>query len=87
MQIAGMDIQVNNISLNMSDADVRRLFSTFGIVDSAEVGRDKYNGRSKGNAHVCMPNAAQARQAIVSLDQTMMDGKKISVVELPSVIY
>ena len=82
-----MDIQVNNISLNMSNADVRRLFSTFGVVDSAEVGRDKCNGRSKGNAQVCMPNAAQARQAIVSLDQTMMDGKKISVVEMPSVIY
>jgi RNA recognition motif-containing protein len=82
-----MDIQVNNISLNMSNADVRRLFSTFGVVDSAEIGRDKYNGRSKGNAQVCMPNAAQARQAIVSLDQTMMDGKKISVVEMPSVIY
>jgi RNA recognition motif-containing protein len=82
-----MEIQVNNISLNMSDADVRRLFSTFGIVDSAEVGRDKYNGRSKGNAQVSMPNAAQARQAIVSLDQTIMDGKRISVVELPSVIY
>jgi hypothetical protein len=32
-----------------------------------------------------MPNAAQARQAIVSLDQTMMDGKKISVNEVPPV--
>jgi RNA recognition motif-containing protein len=82
-----MDILVNNISLNMSDADVRRLFSAYGIVDSAEVGRDKYNGRSKGNAHVNMPNAAQARQAIVSLDQTIMDGKRISVNEAPSMIY
>jgi RNA recognition motif-containing protein len=80
-----MDIQVTNLSLNMSDADVRRLFSAYGIVDSAEVGRDKYNGRSKGNAHVIMPNASQARQAIVSLNQTMMDGKKISVNERPSV--
>jgi RNA recognition motif-containing protein len=80
-----MDIQVNNISLNMSDADIRRLFSAYGIVDSAEVGRNKFNGRSKGNAHVIMPNAAQARQAMVSLDQTMMDGKKISVNEVPPV--
>jgi hypothetical protein len=30
-----------------------------------------------------MPNEAQARQAIISLDNTMMDGKKISVNEFP----
>ena len=80
-----MDIQVNNISLNMSDADIRRLFSAYGIVDLAEVGRNKFNGRSKGKCTIIMPNAAQARQAIVSLDQTMMDGKKISVNEVPPV--
>lgn len=78
-----MDIQVANISLNMIDADIRRLFSPFGIVDSAEVSRNKFTGRSKGNALVIMPVDTQARQAITSLDQTMMDGKKISVHEFP----
>ena len=78
-----MNIQISNISLNMIDADIRRLFTSFGIVDSAEVSRNKFNGRSKGVAQVMMPNEAQARQAIISLDNTMMDGKKISVSEFP----
>jgi RNA recognition motif-containing protein len=78
-----MNIQVSNISLNMIDADVRRLFSVFGTVDSVEVSRNKFNGRSKGVAQVVMPNDTQARQAIVSLDNTIMDGKKISVNEFP----
>jgi RNA recognition motif-containing protein len=78
-----MNIQISNISLNMIDADIRRLFSSFGIVDSAEVNRNRFNGRSKGVAQVMMPNDTQARQAIISLDNTMMDGKKISVNELP----
>jgi len=34
-----------------------------------------------------MPVSAQARQAIVSLDQTVFDGKIISVSELPSALY
>jgi RNA recognition motif-containing protein len=79
-----MNIQVSNISLNMIDADIRRLFSAFGTVDSVEVNRNKFNGRSKGVAQVMMPNDTQARQAIVSLDNTIMDGKKISVNESPA---
>jgi len=34
-----------------------------------------------------MPVAAQARQAIASLNLTIFDGKTISVSELPSELY
>jgi RNA recognition motif-containing protein len=77
-----MNIQIYNLSLNTSDRDVRRMFSPFGIVASAEVIRDKLNGRSKCNAMVEMPVESEARQAIESLHQTLLDGKKISVSEL-----
>jgi RNA recognition motif-containing protein len=77
-----MNIQIYNLSLNTSDRDVRRMFSPFGIVVSAEVIRDKLNGRSKCNAMVEMPVESEARQAIESLHQTLLDGKKISVSEL-----
>lgn len=79
-----MNIQVYNLSRNTSDADLRRLFSPYGIVNSAEVMRDKLNGRSKGNGIIDMPVERDARQAIAALDQTLMDGKKISVSELRS---
>jgi RNA recognition motif-containing protein len=74
-----MNIQVFNLSMNTDDRDLRRLFSAFGIVASAEVIRDKLNGRSKCNAMVEMPVDSQALQAIESLHQTLLDGKKISV--------
>ena len=76
-----MHIQVLNLSMNTGDRDLQRLFSTFGIVTSAEVLRDKFNGRSKCNAMVDMPVDSEARQAIVSLHQTALDGKTISVSE------
>jgi RNA recognition motif-containing protein len=77
-----MNIQVYNLSRDINDAALRKLFSPFGTVNSAEVVRDKLNGRSKGNGVIEMPVETEARQAIESLDQTMMDGKKISVSEL-----
>jgi RNA recognition motif-containing protein len=77
-----MNIQVYNLSRNTSDADLRRLFAAYGVVNSAEVVRDKLNGRSKGNGVIEMPVEREARQAIASLDQTVMDGKNISVSEL-----
>ena len=77
-----MNIQVYNLSRDFNDAALRKLFSTFGTVYSAEVIRDKLNGRSKGNGVIEMPVESEARQAIVSLDQTMIGGKKIAVSEL-----
>jgi RNA recognition motif-containing protein len=77
-----MNIQVYNLGRNVSDSDLRRLFSAYGIVNSAEVVRDKLNGRSKGNGVIEMPVEHEARQAIASLDQTLVDGKKISVSEV-----
>ena len=77
-----MNIQVYNLSRNTSDADLRRLFAAYGVVNSAEVVRDKLNGRSKGNGVIEMPVEREASQAIASLDQTVMDGKNISVSEL-----
>jgi len=80
-----MDIQASNLSINMNDSDIRKLFSVFGIINSAEVVRDKLNGRSRGKALINMPVAAEARQAIATLDQTMMNGKRISVNEFVEV--
>lgn len=74
-----MNILVYNLSFNLIDSDIRRMFAPFGVVNSAEVVKDKLNGRSKGKALIEMPVEAEAQQAIVSLDQTVVDGKKISV--------
>ena len=77
-----MNIHVSNLSLNIIDADIRRLFSAYGEVNSAVILRDKLNGRSRGTALIDMVNDSQARQAVLCLDQTLMDGKPITVSEI-----
>ena len=79
-----MNILISNISLNTTDAEIRKLFSSYGVVDSAEVNRNALNGRSLKKGQVSMPVPAQARQAIVSLDKTLLDGKIISVIKYSS---
>jgi RNA recognition motif-containing protein len=76
-----MNIQIFNLSMNTEDRDLRRLFSSFGGVSSAEVMRDKLTGRSKRNGIIEMPIDIEARQAIVSLNKTLFDGNLVSVSE------
>ena len=82
-----MNIKIANISLNTTDTELRRLFFQYGNVDFAKVNRNSLNGRSLKTGEVCMPVSAQARQAILSLDKTIFDGKIISVSELPTELY
>jgi len=82
-----MNIRVSNISLNTTDADLRKLFFPFGRVDYALVNRNSLNGRSLRSGEVSMPIPAQARQAIVSLDKTTFAGTIISVTEFPTELY
>lgn len=77
-----MNIHISNLSLNYFDADLKKLFSAYGEVDSSFILRDKYNGRSKGTGFVTMLNDKQAFEAIHNLDQTVIDGKQICVSEL-----
>jgi RNA recognition motif-containing protein len=82
-----MNIRIANISLNTTDSELRKLFVPYGNVDSAEVHRNSLNGRSLKYGQVTMPVPAQGKQAIASLDKTLLDGKIISVSELPSELY
>jgi len=82
-----MNIRVSNISLDITDNQLRRLFVPYGAVDYAMVNRNSLNGRSLKSGEVRMPIPAQARQAIVSLDKTVFEGKIISVSELPMELY
>ena len=77
-----MNILVSNLSINIIDADLRRLFNLYGEVEFVSIARDKNNGRSMGNAVIEMPLYKQGTQAIISLDNTVLDGKRISVSEI-----
>jgi RNA recognition motif-containing protein len=79
-----MNIQITNLSLNLIEADLRRLFTPFGEIGTVELMRDKHNNRPTGKGIVIMPVQKQAKTAIVSLDGTLLAGKRIIVAEAPS---
>jgi RNA recognition motif-containing protein len=57
------------------------MFSEFGEVASADVIKDKFSGQSKGFGFVDMPSKAEAEDAIQALNDTMQDGRKLTVNE------
>ncbi|HEX2533909.1 MAG TPA: RNA-binding protein [Chitinophagaceae bacterium] len=79
-----MQIQVSNLSANVFADDLERLFAEYGEVAMAVVFRDSESGRSKGVAIIDMPNDEQAVQAMLCLDQTLLDGR---MMELRSIGY
>jgi len=76
-----MDIEITNIHLNVIEADLRRLFTPFGEVNTVELIRDRRNNRSTGRAVVSMPVEKQAQNAIVTLHGSLLSGKAITVTE------
>lgn len=79
-----MHILVSNLSLNVINDDLVKLFSTYGEVSFSAVVRDKKNGRSKGRAFIEMPYEAEGEQAISALNGAAIDGMEISVQKIES---
>jgi len=76
-----MNIYVGNLSWQMTDEDLRNLFEQHGTVTSAKIVKDKVSGRSKGFGFVEMQDDGEAQQAITSLYDSEVMGRKIIVNE------
>ncbi|HEY0059549.1 MAG TPA: RNA-binding protein [Flavisolibacter sp.] len=76
-----MNIYVSNLSFNIQDEDLREFFASYGEVSSAKVINDKFTGKSKGFGFVEMPDDAAAQKAIAELNNGMVDGRAIKVME------
>jgi RNA recognition motif-containing protein len=76
-----MNIYVGNLSWQMTDEDLRNLFEQHGTVASAKIVKDKVSGRSKGFGFVEMEDDGEAQQAITSLYDSEVMGRKIIVNE------
>ena len=74
-----MQIEVTNLNLSLIEADLQRLFTPFGEVNTVEIVRDKHNNRSKGRALIDMPVEKEAQNAIVHLNGSLLAGKTIAV--------
>lgn len=74
-----MNIHISNLSLNVTESVLRKLFSAYGEVNSAAIIKDKLSGRSRGTGFVEMPIDAEGEHAIEMLHRKLVDGKNISV--------
>lgn len=75
-----MKLYVGNLAYNISDDQLKDLFSRFGTPDSAQVIMDRESGRSKGFGFVEFSDAEMAKQAL-SLDGTDFGGRALKVNE------
>lgn len=76
-----MNIYVSNLSFNVQDEDLRGFFTPYGEVTSAKIISDKFTGKSRGFGFVEMSDDTAAKKAIAELDNGMVDGRNIKVVE------
>jgi len=76
-----MNIYVGNLAYQVTEADLREAFETFGEVESINLIKDKYSGVSKGFGFIEMPDKGQAQNAISSMNSKELKGRNITVNE------
>lgn len=76
-----MKIYVGNLSYNLSETELKDVFTPYGEVTSVKIMTDKFTGRSKGFAFVEMPNDAEANSAIEGLNNVEVAARSIKVNE------
>jgi RNA recognition motif-containing protein len=76
-----MNIYVGNLSFEVTDDDLRQLFSAHGEVESASVVKDRFSGESRGFGFIEMPAKKDADAAIAGLNGTDVKGRTITVNE------
>jgi RNA recognition motif-containing protein len=78
-----MNIYVGNLSLEITEEELRQQFIAFGDVLSVTVMNDKYigSGQSRGYAFVEMPSQSEGKAAITALNDKALRHMTISVIE------
>jgi RNA recognition motif-containing protein len=76
-----MNIYVGNLSFNVTEADIKDLFSQHGTVQTASVIKDKYSGESRGFGFVEMPEKEEALKAISALNGKDLKGRNLKINE------
>jgi RNA recognition motif-containing protein len=71
------NIYVGNLPFNVTENELRTLFSQYGTVETVNLITDRETGRPRGFAFVAMTNGAN--EAIDALDQTELSGRRLTV--------
>ena len=76
-----MNIYVGSLSYDVTEDDLRDVFSPYGEISSLSIIKDKFSGKSKGFGFVEMPNQEGAEEAIKTLNESEVKGRNIKVNE------
>ena len=76
-----MKLYVKNLAWKTTDMELRNHFAKVGQVTDAKIIVDRETGRSRGFGFVTMPDADEAKTAIQTLNDTMLNGRTIYVSE------
>jgi RNA recognition motif-containing protein len=76
-----MNIYVGNLSNDVTEEDLKKLFEASGQVESVNIIKDKFSGQSRGFAFVEIPNKNEALAALKEADGKELNGKAIKVNE------
>ena len=81
-----VEIYVGNLSYDLTEGDLNKLFSEYGTVSSARIVTNRFNGKSKGFGFVVMPNREEAEKAISAYSEKEHMGRKMRVNEAKNTI-
>jgi RNA recognition motif-containing protein len=74
-------LYVGNLTYEMTNGDLEKLFQPHGQVESAQVIMDRETGRSKGFGFVEMGSQQEAQAAIAALNGKDSNGRALTVNE------
>jgi RNA recognition motif-containing protein len=74
-----MKLLIRNLARTTTEAELRDLFESYGLVQSCDLVMDKKTGVSKGFGFVEMPRPGDAKTAMKNLNGTDVAGNRIRV--------
>jgi len=81
--MGNMNIYVGNLSLEVTEEELRREFMAFGEVIAVTIMNDKYigSGQSRGYGFVEMPSQSEGQAAITALNGKTLRHRTIDVIQ------
>ncbi|MCJ7721951.1 RNA-binding protein [Candidatus Bathyarchaeota archaeon] len=76
-----MNIYVGNLSLDVTEEELREEFKAFGDITSVSIIKDKYSGQSRGFGFVEMASKAEGEAAIAGLKGKTLKERTLDVNE------
>ncbi|MHC1742963.1 MAG: RNA recognition motif domain-containing protein [Syntrophobacteraceae bacterium] len=74
-----MNLYVGNLAYNVTEEDLKSIFSEYGEVASVNIVKERFSGQSKGFGFVEMPNNSEADKAIKALNGSKVKEQSIKI--------